>query len=119
MYYCLSILFMLFFGHAYALNIVSILLMETSSTLENLIIPLTCLDNILSNNVNPGNIIPKNHKHASVLSSLFCSLISSKSSKSDKKYIHQTFESFRKNKTNIRINLGELDDLCENKQLLD
>ena len=122
-YYYLTtylLLFSLFFGvdyDFYALNIVSILIMETASNLENLIMPLTYLDNILSGNVNFENIIPSNDKHVSVLSSLFSSL--SSSSKQESKYIYKTFNSFIKNKTKIEISLSELHDYCKNKKLLE
>ena len=74
--------------------------------------PLTYLDNILNNNVYEYNIIPNKRKHVSVLSSLF-----SLSSKGDK-YIYSTFDSFRKNKRKIQVDLYCLNKYCKNVDLL-
>ena len=117
-YYYLTtylLLFSLFFGVDdidWALNIVSILIMETASNLENLIMPLTYLDNILNDKVNQDNIFTPSAKDVSVLSSLFSS-----SSKSDK-YIYSTFNSFKQNKTKIIVNLYQLNAYCFNVDLL-
>ena len=117
---CWFISFRLFFGNPgndHPLNISCILIVSTASNLKKLITPLTILDNILSDNVSSfhDNTVPNNRSHFSVLSSLFSFVLESKK---ESKYIYKTFNSFRKNKTVIKIHIHRLNVCCHNKDLL-
>ena len=121
MIYVVLLLFRLFFGDSNPLFLSSITIIETASNLSKLITPLTYLDNILSDNVNPDNIIPSNPAHFTVIRTLFSSSSPSSSSSSSSlsyKYIYSTFNTFKNNKKTIKICPSDLDDFCKNKELL-
>ena len=109
------ILFRLFFGSKWPLNVSSILIVSTSSNLSKVITPLTILDNILNNNVDISNQISNNMGDFNVLSSLFSFVLSSKK---ESKYIYKTFNVFRNKKTEIKIHIDHLNEHCFNKDLL-
>ena len=104
-------------GEEYPLNISTIILQSSCSNLESFIKPLTILDNILSNNVYRSNIISDNDKNVSILSCLFSSCLS-KQQYVGNQYIWNIFNSFINHKQEIKIHIDQLDEYCENKQLL-
>ena len=80
--------------------------------------PITILDNILNNNVDMFNKIDNNKKDTLVLSSLFSAILSDKEF-SGNQYILRTFEAFTMSKQKIEIHIGNIDQYCMNKDILD
>lgn len=99
------------------LNISSIIIQSTCTNLENLIRPLTILDNILSKNVTKTNIIPDNTKDVMLLEDLFCSVICGKQYKGNQ-YVWNTFKAFVNHKERLDICIDLLVKYCQNNGLL-
>ena len=98
------LLFRLFMGSSWPVNIHSIKLMKTSLNLEKVISAITTLDILISDECSP----PLTYFHGKILSSLFSYILNDKLDRNFDKYILKTFKLFITNKQKLDINLPQL-----------
>ena len=89
-------------GSRHPLNIHSIRLIQYALNLETVMSAITALDNCLSNEA------PASYNHGKVLSALFDYALYDKAHTKFNPYVYATFDCFRRNKTEISIDIGSL-----------
>ena len=89
--------------------------------LEQYIGAITAFDSIISDNIDGSNEIPSESSSGSILSDLFKYYTGSKLEEYKRtfpKYIYQTFNTFRKHKQKIKIDMDFINDYLHDKILL-
>ena len=94
----------------YGLNIDNIRLTENSANLHKIISAITALDICISSE----HHIPSSYKHGKILSSLFNYILNDERNKNLNQFVYDTFDCFRYNKHQIRIDLPKLDEYNNN-----
>ena len=78
---------------------------------------ITAYDNCISDNIHQYNKINEENKYGLKLKALFNYVLNNKLEKVYNQYIYHTFECFRRNKKKLIIDLYDMTDCCEDKEL--